>query len=199
VRTHKRPATIVSLFLAGLALASCGGGDEREAVEEMIRAAIADTGPEACLKYETLHFLESMYGREGEAAVTACEESALDPLDKEPRSIDVSRIDIAGDSADVVIGFEGSFFDGQQVKYGLVKREGKWKVDEIVGFVDLDAAHLILEMGREGLLRAKSPREAENVSCWIDQMEHMSDKDLEELLLGDGDVSADCTGESNAI
>jgi hypothetical protein len=68
-----------------------------------------------------------------------------------------------------------------------------------VGFIDLDAAHLILELGREGLLRAESPREAENVSCWIGRMEHMSDEALEEVLFGDRDVSAACAAESNAI
>ncbi|HEX6781313.1 MAG TPA: hypothetical protein VF125_04700 [Solirubrobacterales bacterium] len=190
---------MVSLVLAVTALASCGGGGEREALEAMIRAATVDSGPGSCLKYETLHFLETMYRREGEAAVRACEESALDPRDKEPRSIDVSEIDIAGDSAAAVIGFEGSLMDGQKVRYGLVNREGKWKFDEMVGFVDLDAAHLVLELGREGLLRAETPREAENVSCWIGRMERMSDEALEELLLGDRDVSARCTAKSNAI
>jgi len=199
MRTQKRPVSVASLFLVALVLASCGGGGEREALEAMIRAATVDTGPGSCLKYETLHFLESMYHQEGEAAVRACEESALDPLNEHPRSTDVSQIDIAGDSAAAVIGFEGSLVDGQKVQYEFVKREGKWKFDEIVGFVDLDASHLILEIGREGLLRAESPREAENVSCWIGRMERMSDKALEELLLGERDVSSDCTGESNAI
>lgn len=165
----------------------------------MIHAAAADTGPGSCLKYETLHFLEDNYRREGDAAVRACEESALDPLDEEPRSVDVSQVEIADDSADAVIGFEGSLVDGQKVRYEFVKREGEWKFDEMVGFVELDAPHLILELGRKGLLRAESRREAENVACWIDRMEGMSDKALEELLLGERDVSGDCTGESNAI
>jgi hypothetical protein len=199
MRTQKRHASVVGLILAAMVLASCGGGGEREALETMIRAATVDTGPGSCLKYETLHFLESMYGREGEAAVRACEESALDPLNEKPRSIDVSQIDIDGDSAATVIGFEGSLFDGQKVRYGLVKREGKWKFDELVGFVDLDAPHLVLELGRAGLLRAESSREMENVACWIGRMERMSDEALEELLFGESDVSSECVGESSAI
>lgn len=199
MRTQKRLTSVVGLILAALMLASCGGSGEREQLEAMVRAATADTGPGSCLKYETLHFLEDNYRREGDAAVRACEESALDPLDERPRSVDVSQVDIAGDSATAVILFEGSLVDGQKVRYDLVKREDKWKFDEMVGFVDLDAPHLILELGRKGLLGAKSPREAENVSCWVGRMERMSDEALEELLLGERDVSGDCTGESNAI
>jgi len=175
------------------------GSGEREELETMIHAATVDTGPGSCSKYETLHFLEVMYDREGEAAVRACEESALDPLREEPRSVDVSQIDIEGDSATAVIGFEGSLFDGQKLKYGFVERGGEWKFDEMVGFAVLDAPHLILELGREGLLRAESPQDVENISCWIGRMERMSDKELEELLFGDRDVSAHCTAESNAI
>ncbi|HET8954664.1 MAG TPA: hypothetical protein VFN18_03285 [Solirubrobacterales bacterium] len=85
------------------------------------------------------------------------------------------------------------------MQYEFVKRDGKWKFDEIVGFVDLDAPHLILELGRKGLLGAESPAEAENVACWIGRMEHMSDQTLEELLFGEIDVSDRCTAESNAI
>lgn len=197
MRTQRRHAWAVGLILAALAFASCGGGDEREALEAMIRAAVVDTGPATCLKYETLHFLEDKYRREGGAAVRACE--LPDPLDEEPRSVDVSQIDIADDSAAAVVRFEGSLVDGQKVQYGFVKRKGKWKFNEIVGFVDLDAPHLILEIGRQGLLRAESRREAENVACWIGRMERMSDEELEDLLLGDGPQSSECTAESDAV
>ena len=151
------------------------------------------------MKYETLHFLEDNYRREGDAAVRACEESALDPLDEKPRSVDVSQIEIAGDSAAAVLRFEGSLVDGQKMQYELVKREGKWKFDEIVGFADLDAEHLIMKIGLEGMLHAESKRDAENVACWIGRMERMSDQTLEELVFGEIDVSGHCTAESNAI
>jgi hypothetical protein len=183
-----------------LALASCGGNGDREALEEMINASMAETGPESCLKFSTLHFLESTTEREGEAAVTACEEAALDPLVEQPTKVDVSRIDVESDSATALLAITGSVFDGQNLRYAFVEREDRWKFNEILEFVDLDSERLVLRAGRHGMLRAESREEAENVACWIGRMEQMSDEALEELLLGDDRTeSADCTAESNAI
>jgi hypothetical protein len=187
------------MLLVLLALPSCGESSEREALERMILASIAESGPESCLKFDTLHFLESTSDRKGEAAVTACEESALDPLLEQPTKVDVSRIDVDGDSAGALLAFKGSFFDGQKVQYVFVERQGRWKFDEMVGFVDFDSARLVLQMGRYGMLKAHTPQEAENVACWIGRMERMSDKALEELLFGNRDVSPNCTAESRAI
>jgi hypothetical protein len=183
-----------------LLLVSCGGNGDREALEKMILASVAETGPDGCLKISTLNFLESTSDLEGEAAVTACEESALDPLVEGPTKADVSRIDVEGDSATALVAFTGSFFDGQRVRYAFVRREGRWKFDELLGFVNLDSERLILQVGRYGLLQAKSRWEAENVACWIGRMEQMSDRALEELLFGDdGAEPADCAVEPNAI
>lgn len=143
--------------------------------------------------------LESNSDLEGKAAIRDCEEGALDLLVEQPRKVDVSRIDVAGDSATAVIAFKGSVLDGQKMQYAFVERECRWKFDEMKGFVDLDSAHLILQLGRDGMLRAESPREAENVACWIGRMERMSDAALEELLFGDSAESGECTAESNAI
>jgi hypothetical protein len=183
-----------------LVLASCGGSDDRLALEEMINASMAETGPESCLKFSTLHFLESTTEREGEAAVTACEESSLDPLVEQPTKIDISSIDVDGDSASALIAVTGSVFDGQTLRYAFVEREDRWKFNQILGFVDLDAERLVLRAGRDGMSRAESREEAENVACWIGRMEQMSDRALEELLLGDDSTaSSDCIAESSAV
>jgi hypothetical protein len=187
------------LLFVALAIASCGESGDREALEEMINASIVETGPESCLKFNTLHFLESTTELRGEAAVAACEESSLDPLVELPTKADVSRIDVEGDSATALIAVTGSVFDGQQLRYAFVEREDRWKFNQILGFVDLDAKRLILRAGRDGMLRAESRQEAENVACWIGRMERMSDQALEELLLGDGPASSDCVAESGAV
>jgi hypothetical protein len=187
------------LLVAVLALASCGGSGDREALERMILASMAETGPESCLKFNTLHFLEKSSDREGKAAVIACEEDALDPPLEQPTDVDVSHIETEGDSGNAVLAFSGSIFDGQRVQYAFVEREGSWKFDETMRFVDLDATHLIMQMGREGMLQAETRWDAENVACWIGRMERMSDKALEELLFGDGVESSNCIGETSAI
>jgi hypothetical protein len=78
---------------------------------------------------------------------------------EQPEKVEVSGIDVGGDSATALVAFEG----------------------------------------RIGMLRADSAQEAENIACWIGRMERMSDTALEDLLFGDGDVSSECTAESNAI
>jgi hypothetical protein len=189
---RKRLAFTGGLFSVALVLASCGGNGDRDALEGMINASMVETGPESCLKFNTLHFLESTTDLEGEAAVAACEESSLDPLVELPTEAGVSRIEVETDSATAQIAITGSIFDGQELRYAFVEREDIWKFNEILGFVDLDATRLIL--------RAESREEAENVACWIGRMERMSDQALEELLLGDDRTeSADCIAESGAV
>jgi hypothetical protein len=192
-------ASAAVVLLGLLALASCGQSSDREALKRMIFASMAESGPESCLKFSTLHFLESTSDRKGRAAIVHCEESALDPLVEQPTKVDVSGIDVHGDSGGALVAYKGSIFDGQKVKYAFVRRQGEWKFNEMVGFVDLDSARLVLQLGRYGMLKAHSPQEARNVACWIGRMERMSNKALEELVFGNSDVSPNCTAEESAI
>lgn len=194
---QKRLASASGMFVLALALAACGGSSDRVGLERVIQAAMVETGPGSCLKFGTLHFLESTSGLQGKAAIRDCE--AFDPLAELPRKVDIPRIDVNGDSATALVAFQGSLVDGQTVRYAFVEREDAWKFNEMLGFVDLDSKRLILQLGRDGMLRAQSPQEAEEVACWIGRMERMSDSDLEELLLGDGAVSSRCTADSSAV
>lgn len=186
-------------LVAALLLTACGDSSDRVALEAMINAAVIETGPESCLKFSTLHFLESTSGLEGKAAIRDCEEGALDLTAELPKKVDIPSVDIQGDSATALVAFHGSVFDGQKIRYALVEREDRWKFNEILGFVDLDAERLILRAGREGMLRAESRAEAENVACWIGRMERMSDEALEALLLEGNAESTECTADSSAI
>lgn len=185
-----------------LLLVSCGSGQDvtgsDEALQKMIAASVVETGPESCLKFNTLHFLEEGSDLKGEAAIDACEESALDPRFEQPKKADVFWVQVEEDSATALVVLTGSLLDGQKVRYGFVERDGRWKYDEWLGFADLDSAHLILEAGRAGMLRADSPWEVENIACWLHRMEQMSDRELVDLLFGEGSVSSDCIAKSPA-
>lgn len=127
------------------------------ALEKMIHASVVETGPGSCVKFSTLRFLEETSDLEGKEAIRACEEAALDPLVEQPRKVDVSQIDVDDGAATALVAIEGSVFDGQMVRYAFVERGGRWKFDDWLGIVDLDAPHLILMVGREGLLRRNRP------------------------------------------
>lgn len=199
----------VALLAATFAAASCGGGgqevSDEEAVERTVIAAMArGADPESCLLFSTRHFLELMTQREGEAAVEACEENALDPVVEQPERVEVSRVKVEDDSATALVAFEGSSLDGQTVEYAFVSRDERWKFDDMLAYVDFDDDKMIMALGREFMLRAESAQEAGYVACLIDRMEEMSAEVLEEIMLGGSqepllELADGCFAGSSAI
>lgn len=175
------------LLLCAFAFTACGeeGGDEEATVKEAIVATTKSDNPEDCARLLTPHYLEQSTKLEGEAAVTACEEQAVDPHVEIPREVAVSEVEVGSGSATATVAFTGSGFDGQTVRLALVKRGGQWKFHELLSFVDLDAERLATEMGRELLLRIESPQEAESTNCLVGLLGEMSDQALEALVLDD--------------
>ncbi len=190
---------MAALFVVALALVSCGGGGggDEEAIKEMVAASVSDTGPESCLKYSTVRYLEMTTHREGDAAVEACEGDALDPDADQPTRVEVSTIDVDGNSATAIVAVEGSVVDGQKMRIVFAEREGRWKYDEWLGFVDFDAERFILQVGRDGMLRADSAQEAEAIACVIGGMEEMNDESLERELFEDPEPLSELWGNCN--
>lgn len=178
---------IALLFLCAFALAACGEeeGGEEAVVKEMILTSLKSEKPEDCTRLLTPRYLEQSTKLEGEAAVTACEEQAVDPNVEIPRKVTVSEVEVDSGSATATVAFMGSSFNGQTVRFALVERGGQWKFHEVLGFIDLDAEKLVTEMGREFLLRNESRQEAESTSCFIGLLNEMSDQALEALVLDD--------------
>jgi len=178
----KRLAPAAAGLVAALMLISCGGSDggsDEEAIEEMVVASAFERGPETCLKYSTVNYLEMTTRHEGDAAVEACEESELDPTEDRPTGVEVSEVDAAESEATAVIAVEGSTLDGQKLRVRLIERGGRWKYHEWLGFADFDSERLILQLGRKGMLQADSAREAEAIACVIGQMDKMDAESLE--------------------
>lgn len=178
---------VALLLLCAFAFTACGGegGDEEAAVRGMLLTALKSDDPEDCTRLLTSHYLEQSTKLKGEAAVTACEEQAVDPNVEIPRKVTVSEVEADSGSATATVAFMGSSFNGQTVRFALVERDGQWKFHEVLGFIDLDAKKLVTEMGREFLLRNESRQEAESTSCFISLLNEMSDQDLEALVLDD--------------
>jgi hypothetical protein len=181
-------ALTLALPVLALTCASCGSGGaesgDEEAIRKMVAAAMVATGPEACLEFNTLHMLEKTTRREGEAAIEDCEEEALEPPVNEPRKMEVSRIEVEGGSATALLRFEGSLFDGQNVRFEFAEREGRWKLHDILAFVDFDRENMVMEMGRELMREVKSPREAAAGSCILELLERMDEETVEGVVLG---------------
>lgn len=137
------------------------------------------------MRYSTLNYLEMTTHREGDLAVEACEKDALDPDSNQPTELEVFKIDVDGSSATAEIAIEGTIFDGQMARIGFVERDGHWKYDAWLGLVNLDAERLILRIGREGMLQADSPQEAEAIACVVGVMEDMEPETLEKELFED--------------
>ncbi len=176
---------LVLLALCVSVLVACGDADrdEETAIKTLIVEAAASRDPADCTRYLTQRYLEQMSKMSGKAAVTACEEDVVDPRMEAPEKVEVSQVDAAGDSAVAIVSYTGSAYDGQSMELELVKRDSGWKLNATLRFVDLDSEKLVLELGRELMLRQESRRNAEATACFVGLLDRMNDRALEALLL----------------
>jgi hypothetical protein len=202
----------VALMLAcGFVLASCGnsgegGGDrgDEAAIEKTIAALAKTDNPNDCRKLATPRFHEQTGKSSYEAVLTICEEATIDPLVEDAKKVTVSGVEVEGDSATAVASYVGSALDGQTVRLALVERDGQWKHDELLGFVDLDVEKLATEMGRELMLMAATPSEAESATCVMNRLRKLSAETLEAMYVGNDpdpllELARSCASRSNAL
>jgi hypothetical protein len=166
-----------------LGLAACGGDDDdnggsSNADEQQITTAItvsaASGDPTACTKYQTQNFVEQTNDGTGQEAIKSCEQDAADSV---ADSVDISDVEVDGDSATAKAAVTGSIFDGQTLDLGLVKEGGVWKLDKFNGFEDFDKAKIIAGFKAEIAKDPSVPPAA--ADCVAQQMEKTSDEDLE--------------------
>lgn len=135
-------AILASLSLA-LFAAACGaddgGDDEGEITEAIEQAATSDTA-ERCTERQTGAFnQQSQFEESEEAGTEACEGTAGDG-DVPGESVEVSNIEVDGDSATAEVAFTGGSLDRQVIAMGLVKEDDQWKLDSFDEFVSFDQA-----------------------------------------------------------
>lgn len=204
-----RARSLAYLLVCGFAFAACGSssGDDSDAeaaIEKTIVTLAKTDDPADCRRLATARFHEVTGKSNYETALSICEEAAIDPLVEDAEKVTVSEIEVEGDSATAVAAYVGSGLDGQVVRLGMVERDGRWKQDELLGFVRFDAEKMVTELGREILLMAKTPREAESASCVVRRLGEISEGDLEELLLDDDptpllELGQSCASRSSSL
>jgi ketosteroid isomerase-like protein len=119
--------------LAALAVApaACGGGDDREDIEQTVRdfvSATNDRDADAfCGEIVTQEFLEQSTGAKGDEAEDECKRQLESIRGLEVELVKISRTEVDGDSATVraVIETQG---DSRPQTLRLEKEDGKWKL-----------------------------------------------------------------------
>lgn len=182
--------TAILLAASALALAACGGGGEsgedgdRVEITEAIVDSWTTSFPADCDHLHTQAYLEQSTKRQGEAALEECESLTLLEAGNLAESVAVSAIAIDGNSASAEAAIEGSSFDGQTVEITLAQEEGRWKLDQILRFVELNEAKLVAGLGAELVELSRSELEGDYARCVVEQLEGLSGGALEELILG---------------
>lgn len=183
-------ALVLTLFVLPFALVACdedGNSEDEDQVTEAIVFAATSGDPAACTEAQTLNFTEQITGvPTGDKAIEQCEEDAADTPAEE---VDVSEIEVDGDSATAEAAVTGSFFDGQTLELALVRDGEQWKLDEFVGFVDFDREAMAATLRSE--LSADEEASPEAVDCVIQQVDATSDEDLEAAFIGEDPEAED--------
>jgi hypothetical protein len=186
-----RPA--IGLLLAAviaLALGACGGdgggdgGDDRresrqaDEIVGVITEAAKSRDPDDCTKLNTERFLEQRSGLRDEAAIRECERVA--DLDV-PQSVKVSNISVNGGAASAEAAVRGSELDGQTITLDLVNRGGRWKLNQVTGFVSFDRE--ALKAGVAKSFRRVKGVPSEFSDCVVSRLDGLSDDELQDIYL----------------
>lgn len=166
-----------------LTLAACGGGDDggddsgdEEQITESIEIAATTTDPAKCTENQTERFNEQTNApASGAEATSACENTSEDTPAEE---IEVSNIEVDGDSATAEAAVTGSLLDGQTLEIALVKEDDDWKLDELTGFAEFDRETFVnsISEGAQEIPAAVS-------TCIRQRVEPLSDQELQNLIL----------------
>lgn len=173
------------LLAAALALSACGGGSDssgdEEQIEETIEKSATRHDPGKCTELLTQNFIEQNSDATGKAALKECEVEVSDRSD-DPKSVTVSTIEVDGTDATAEVAFAGGGFDGQTVNVALVKNGDQWRLDEVIGFAELDTATLARTL-EEQFEAANGEIPPAQIKCIGDGIRAASEAEVAELVL----------------
>ena len=171
----------VALLLA-LALAACGGddgGEDEDQITEVIETVTTGGDPADCTELRTQRFVEQAEFQTGEAAVQSCREDYAE--DTQADSVEVSSVQVDGDTATAEVAVTGGGLDNQTVELGLVKEGDQWKLDELVRFVELDRPPLNTAFAVE--IQGSEELAPQTRQCIVDEFEGLTDQAVEDLFV----------------
>jgi ABC-type glycerol-3-phosphate transport system substrate-binding protein len=168
-------AAIGASVLATFALAACGGDDDGGSEDEdqitaAIERAATSTDPSKCTEVETIKFIQETDADPGDSPEEALRKCQQNVGGAAADSVDVSEIEVDGDSATARALVSGSFFDGQTLDLALIKDGDQWKLDEINGFTDFDPSAMASAVG-EGLSQDGAGQQA--IDCVSNRIESL--------------------------
>jgi hypothetical protein len=177
---------LTAAVCASLIVVSCGDDDDgdggtsadEQEITDAITASATTNDRRNCTELQTQRFVEQTTGETGEEALKSCQEEGGESVADDA---EVSSIEIDGDSATADAALSGSFFGGQTIEIGLVKEGDQWKLDELLGFVDLDLQALANAIGTS--LEEEEDAPAEVTDCVVGNITELSDEDAEALLI----------------
>jgi len=169
---------LVALMLLGIALGAmvgCGGNDEDDA-SAAAEEALTSTDPSSCTDLLTENYRQQIQLSSGEFAINACEQELyLTAAD----SAEVTRVEVDGDTAIVDVAHTGASLDGQVITYEMVKEDGEWKLNELIGIADFDKAAFARAL--DALLKEGKNVNSPGAECFNNQLKSLSGEELEDL------------------
>lgn len=124
-----RLVTLVLICVIGpLALSACGGGakSDREQITGAIEKAFTDNDPKLCSQVLSEKFIKTFYG-----TLQKCEQNAAKGTDAD--SVEVLQLTVKGNTATALIKASGGSASPKPVTLSLIKADGEWKIDAVVG------------------------------------------------------------------
>jgi hypothetical protein len=82
-----------------------------------------------------------------------------------------------------MVAVTGGGYGGQMLRTALVEQGGRWKLDQLEGFVGFDR-EAFLESTRAALTSPPDPLPEEAADCFIANIDELGDERIEAIFLG---------------
>jgi hypothetical protein len=187
LRSSRAFIAVLSVFLAlPLVLAACGGdgNEDEDQITEVIETSATTNDPKNCTELQTQQFSEQTQLEKGQEAVESCEREAREGGD-EADSVEVSNVQVNGESATAEAAVEGSSLDNQTIEVSLVKEGDQWKLDRLERFIDFDGDAFRAAF-KEELTTGDDPATEKQADCFVDALG--SDQEIQDAFVS-GDSS----------